>query len=195
MKEFIDKLIGRLEEEAVEVYRERKPHEQAYFGLIPTGDKDILLSKAKKIINELAEEYNNSNDSMEIQIAKNYAKCLVKYGVDIRGKWETATSQSMALEQAYLRGRQDERDRFAEWQDNGGWIPCSSGCYSTSEVLVCKEDGTIDFDVYDFMDNDWKFNSNCHKNKVLAWQPLPEPYKAEEPQWKQAMMNTFLARK
>ena len=63
---------------------------------------------------------------------------------------------------------------------NNGWIPCSSGYFSTSEVLVCKEDGTIDFDVFDFMCGDWKFNSNHHKNKVIAWQPLPQPYKENE---------------
>ncbi len=59
---------------------------------------------------------------------------------------------------------------------NNGWIPCSSGNFSTSEVLVCREDGTIDFDVFDFMEEDWKFNSKHHKNKAIAWQPLPEPY-------------------
>lgn len=78
----------------------------------------------------------------------------------------------------------------------GGWIPCSSGNFPTREVLVCKEDGTIDFDVFDLMHEDWKFNSNHHKNKVIAWMPLPEPYdantEAEKPQWQQQMMGRFM---
>ena len=128
MKEFIDKLIGRLEEHS--------------FSLVINWEKGKYLRKDKaiEIVKELAEEYK------------------------------------------------------------GGWIPfddptCDSGNIPNGEVLVCKKDGTIDFDIYDFMRDDWKFNSKHHKNKVIAWQPLPEPYKAEEPQWKQAMMNTFLARK
>lgn len=58
----------------------------------------------------------------------------------------------------------------------GGWIPCSSGNFPTTEVLVCREDGTIDFDVYCFMYEDWRYNSKHHKNKVIAWMPLPAPY-------------------
>lgn len=84
-------------------------------------------------------------------------------------------------------------------EHKGGWIPfedptCDSGNIPDGEVLVCRADGTMDFDVYDFMYDDWRFNSKCHKNKVIAWRNLPEPYKAEEPQWKQAMLNTFLKR-
>lgn len=110
MKEFIEKLIARLEEVSIPIFDEDTEMES----------KVIFTDIAKNIVNQLAEEYK------------------------------------------------------------GGWIPCSSGNFSTSEVLVCKEDGTIDFDVFDFMNEDWKFNSNHHKNKVLAWQPLPEPYKKGE---------------
>jgi hypothetical protein len=60
-------------------------------------------------------------------------------------------------------------------------------------VLVCKEDGTIDFDVFDHMDEDWKFNSNHHKNKVIAWMPLPAPFVQVETnaEWKQHILNRF----
>lgn len=95
----------------------------------------------------------------------------------------------------------EETIRELAEEHKGGWIPfedptCDSGNIPDGEVLVCREDGTMDFDVYDFMYDDWRFNSKCHKNKVIAWRNLPEPYKAEEPQpqWKQAMMNTFLKR-
>lgn len=115
MKEFIEKLIGRLEEEKSLVPYNRlldtiedKPKE---VGQLMTYQRVI------EIVNQLAEEYNNSNDSMEIQIAKNYAKWLTKCGVNITEKWETATAQAYALNEAYMRGMQDERDRFAELQE------------------------------------------------------------------------------
>jgi hypothetical protein len=110
---------------------------------MPTGDKDILLSKAKKIINELAEEHK------------------------------------------------------------GGWIPCSERlpedrqrCLTTARIYVVP-------DHVDEPDNYIGVELNTYSKKygwlenpeVIAWQPLPEPYKAEEAQWKQAMMNTFLAGK
>lgn len=59
MNEFIEKLIERLEEEAVEIYRTATVYDEPRSGLIPTGHKDISLSKVKKIVNQLAEEYNN----------------------------------------------------------------------------------------------------------------------------------------
>lgn len=59
------------------------------------------------------------------------------------------------------------------------WTPCSSLVYPSMEVMVCREDGTIDFDIFDFAKDDWKYNSNNHKNKVIAWMKLPEPYTDE----------------
>lgn len=45
------------------------------------------------------------------------------------------------------------------------------------EVLVCTEKGLIDFDIYEYEHEDWKFNSKYHKNTVIAWMSLPEPIK------------------
>lgn len=79
--------------------------------------------------------------------AKMYAKSLILHGVDIEGKYETATKIHVALEEAYMRGRQDERDEFARWAEEhlsvepprGEWIEefyfdyrCSS-CGSLAE--------------------------------------------------------------
>ena len=56
-------------------------------------------------------------DKMINDLALNYAICLVKYGVDIREKWETAIQNKMVLDQAYLRGRADERKSIEEVLD------------------------------------------------------------------------------
>ena len=68
MKEFIKKLIGRLEE-LIEHYH---CFEEDYFKGRIMGYVD-----SKIIVNQLAEEYNGSNDSMEIQIAKNYDRPII----------------------------------------------------------------------------------------------------------------------
>lgn len=132
MKEFIEKLIGRLKYKLGDVNFEKDTQEvnESYFDGLAYAYGDVINT-----INQLAEEYKN------------------------------------------------------------GWIPCSSGNFSTSEVLVCKEDGTIDFDVFDFMDEDWKFNSKHHKNKVIAWMPLPQPYIEQQKElsttWQQQTMRKF----
>lgn len=46
------------------------------------------------------------------EYAEMYARNLVLYGVDVRDKLESATSISLALEQAYAKGRSDECKRF-----------------------------------------------------------------------------------
>ena len=34
----------------------------------------------------------------------------------------------------------------------------------------------------------------CYEKYIIAWKPLPEPYRAaDKPDWKENMLNTFLA--
>lgn len=187
MKEFIEKLIERLKE--IKTYY-AEDFSQGYSCEVDCVEK----YEVKKIVNQLAEEYNND---MVTQLAMMYAKNLYVYGVDVTKVWKTATSQSMALEQAYLRGRQYERDRFAEWQEehNNGWIPCSERLPSKEEYL--KDDGRFIvtdgnrryqsiYDIYQGgfrtlklftnggSERGWNFEED---NRVIAWQPLPAPYK------------------
>ena len=39
---------------------------------------------------------------------------MKKYGVDVSCDWTTATSQVIALNEAYLRGRADERKKYED---------------------------------------------------------------------------------
>ena len=105
MKEFIEKLIGRLEE---------KKNLFAYKCVDYAEGLADAYEQSINIVNQLAEEYRNDK---VCQTAIMYAENLHKYGVQIDSIWETATQQSMALNQAYMRGRQDERDIFDEWQE------------------------------------------------------------------------------
>ena len=58
-----------------------------------------------------------TQEEMIQELAIMYATSLVRYGVDIQEKLETATQMNYALNQAYLRGRADERERFTRsWE-------------------------------------------------------------------------------
>jgi len=89
-------------------------------------------------------------------------------------------------------------------EHKGGWIPCSERLPETNESVLCWAKSTA-------RGGDVCFVGSCHNGfwflqssadthsfpgqyVIVAWQSI-QPYKAEEPQWKQAMMNTFLARK
>ena len=134
-------------------------------------------------LEQLAEEYNGSNDSMEIQIAKNYSKWLTKCGVNVTEKWITATEQAYAPNEAYIRGRQDERYKFAEWQNEhkGGWIPCSERLpddFMSFEYLTIRKGHTLaTITYYCVANHKWYSNRNSTREiEVIAWQPLPAPY-------------------
>ena len=99
--------------------------EESYINCFYEGDYKFnnAIDKAKQIVQEVTEEYNRD---MKHNLAEMYAKNMVDYGVDVTKVLETATQQSYALEQAYIHGRQYERDRFTELRKkyNNGWIPC-----------------------------------------------------------------------
>lgn len=57
---------------------------------------------------------------------------------------------------------------------NDGWIPC--GERLPEEIgwyLVCRNDGVVTTGHY-FEDRTWREARGC---KIIAWQPLPAPYK------------------
>ena len=60
----------------------------------------------------MAELIDNADENIINQLAMMYAVALTKYGVDIREKFDTATQMTMTLNQAYIRGRQDEIEKF-----------------------------------------------------------------------------------
>ena len=55
---------------------------------------------------------------MELCTALVYAKNLSSYGVDVANAWITAVQQSYALNQAYEKGRADERKHIMSMKEN-----------------------------------------------------------------------------
>jgi hypothetical protein len=78
-------------------------------------DYYVGICEAMQIIDQVEKEFYKENPIHKYALL--YAQNIMKYGVDISEKWETATQNAAALNVAYLRGRQDERDRFVRWQE------------------------------------------------------------------------------
>ena len=151
------------------------------------GEKNVL-AKAIEIVKQEAVQYNNDQIN---QLAMMYAKNLVQFGVDITKIWDTAIQQTAALNQAYIRGRQDERDRFEQY--NNGWIACTDRLPTREEYqrgngrfLVTDGNRTYEaeFDIYEShtfgksrMSTDWFVTDKC----VTHWQNEPLPPKPYQP--------------
>lgn len=157
-------------------------------------DKNDLLggfgAELFKNIKAMPTAYSVDKGDMKHNLAEMYAKNMVDYGVDVTKAWRTAIQQSYALEKAYVRGRQYEADRFIELRKkyNDGWIPCSERLPEAGKrYLVSAIWKDKDFEkaaVYDAVygsDGLWhSYNYEPVSYKVIAWQPLPEPYKERD---------------
>ena len=126
---------------------------------------------------------------MKHNLAEMYAKNMVDYGVDVTKAWQTTTQQSYASEKAYIRGRQYEADRFIKLRKeyNGGWIPCSERLPEEyGDYLVWWTDITRGqyYEIVEYEpSNGWIgdiLQSFEGKYSVIAWQPLPEPFKERD---------------
>lgn len=78
--------------------------------------------------------------------------------------------------------------------ENDDWIPCSKRLPEDGTYL-CTLDGELVGEEEPFtgmcgIENGKWDDDGC----VIAWKPLPEPYRAaDKPDWKENMLNTFLA--
>lgn len=82
------------------------------------------------------------------------------------------------------------------------WIPCSERLPEVPEGI--EDDYCPEFNVtikgadkattLKFAPNGTWFDDSGEVYNVIAWKPLPEPYRAaDKPGWKENMLNTFLA--
>jgi hypothetical protein len=176
MNEVFEKIIARLEENIVNADLECASWKDKTSVLFRCADaRRMTFVDTIEIIKQVVKEYNNDTIN---QIAEMYASCLTKYGVDVTEKWETAIQNTYAMEQAYMRGRQDEIDKFAKFRDeydkdinvssNDRWIPFTErktdedekeayGCdimlscklpEEDEEILVTYRNGYVDTDTF-----------------------------------------------
>lgn len=166
------KIREKIEEKAFSVQLKQGIKEPSTFDAM---EEKFSVREIIGIINQVESEYNND---IVYQLAMKYALCLTQYGVDITEKLETATQNAMALEKAYIRGRQDECDRFSEWRyrHNNGWIPCGKEQPSKDGYyLILTSYGEIDVREYDY-GNGWGWDGF---ERITHWKPLPQPPKGE----------------
>lgn len=68
-------------------------------------------------------------------------------------------------------------------EKTGKWIPCSERLPNYGHnMLMCRKDGTVGEGCYHSIIGEWsqfRWNVNGVKD-VIAWMPLPEPYKENE---------------
>ena len=65
---------------------------------------------------------------------------------------------------------------------NDGWIPVEERLPETEQehVLACRRDGSIDTARYSSYSDRWYVGSMCSVSlDIIAWRPLPEPYRPE----------------
>ena len=177
-KEF-EKILERLEELQNNLLSQTEGDANLQVGVI----NGVMYSK--KIVQEVAEEYKGD---MKHNLAEMYAKNMVDYGVDVTEAWQTAMQQSCALEKAYIRGRQYEVDRFNKLrkEHNGGWISCSEKLPELRQDVLVTVKYTGFMGMYGYWirtghmeaENDWW--GDCAGGEVIAWQPLPEPFKERD---------------
>lgn len=80
---------------------------------------------------------------------------------------------------------------------NDDWIPYTEQNIPKKEGIYLVTCGDKEYPVkrMRFKENLWYWTYGIYDGRILAWQPLPEPYRAADnkPDWKEHILNTFLA--
>ena len=89
-----------------------------------------------------------------------------------------------------------EEVKKANVQTNDDWIPYTEQNIPKKEgiYLVTCDDKEYPVKRMRFKENLWYWTYGIYDGRILAWKPLPEAYRAADKQdWKENMLNTFLA--
>jgi hypothetical protein len=160
MNRFIEKLIARFEKESHIKY------DQLDNGYCFDAEHFIYTSDAIKIVNELAEEYKD-NAMIEGQYC-----------------WQTCGSTEHCKECNRLcNGSIDyyENYDFMAEEYKGGWIPCSERLPNEGQIVaVTLGNGVVTAGFNGGNGGMIGFYGMYASNDVIAWQPLPVPYKEGE---------------
>lgn len=106
--------------------------------------KSVAFDDVISILNDAEKQFNSSQ---MYKLSAMYARNLCDFGVDVTKEYNTAVQNSAMLNQAYLRGRQDEADRILSRtspinMDNEGWIYCSDSMPPEHESVFARFKGT-----------------------------------------------------
>jgi len=141
----------------------------------------------KRLIDELSKM-----PPMVLATAYLHAINYTLYGEDVTEKWVTAIQNTSALEKAYRKGYYDGSLRQAE----SYWIPVSERLPEDSDTYIVtikshtESKPYTDVAIYNAVTKQWE-DEPCNEyylisditNEVIAWMPLPEPYKEKEKEY------------
>lgn len=172
MKKFIDKLIGRLEEVAIETLGISKGQFAMDEGEY-SSYCSLSLCDVKEQVNQLAEEYNNEQAKGDLISRRELTEKVQTYFYENRIHQNDLAEVIVNLPTAY----------------NGGWIPCEKELPPRNESVLCwavsKARGG-DCCCLGSCDNGFWFiqtqidtYSFPTQYEVVAWHRLPAPYKEE----------------
>ena len=88
---------------------------------------------------------------------------------------------SISFQSRRVYGLQKARDIIRKYM-NDGWIPVEERLPEAEQehVLACRRDGSIDTARYSPYSDRWYVGSMCSVSlDIIAWRPLPEPYRPE----------------
>lgn len=94
-----------------------------------------------------------------------------------------------SIVKAIIRSHMDEAK-------NDDWIPYTEQNIPKKEgiYLVTCDNKEYPVKRMRFKENLWYWYYGIYDGRILAWKPPPEPYRAaDKPDWKENMLNTFLA--
>ena len=90
-----------------------------------------------------------------------------------------------------------EEVKKANVQTNDDWIPYTEQNIPKKEgiYLVTCDDKEYPVKRMRFKENLWYWTYGIYDGRILAWKPLPEPYRVADSKqdWKEHILNTFLA--
>ena len=153
-----------------------------------------VLEKILEEIKERIKKLKEADNMCRVNAERNKNFESVKYFQSLM----FATERAESIIGDIIRSHMDDSD--------DDWIPCSKRLpeKNVEELydmqLVTLKDGEVCLGVYRNEDDEWwtrkqegeRVYTNTHE--VIAWKPLPEPYRAaDKPDWKENMLNTFLA--
>lgn len=166
---------------------------KAFEKIINRIDKEIPVytGKAKQIVREVAEEYKdkpNIIDGLKIFLQEKFNYCAEQAEMNLEAECNSEIAsyfrdrKELYLDRANIYGKvMREIDRIAQ-EYNNGWIPCSERLPDIeADVLLTLRSLDIytgfraNTDGYFYVEG----TDDCYipLDNVVAWQPLPQPYK------------------
>ena len=97
---------------------------------------------------------------------------------------ESLNQAADTIEELSAKLSASQMERSSQYY-HGGWIPCEermpeitiNGMYSDDMLVSVKwDDGDIDYDIA-WYNASGSWNADSKNRKVIAWRPLPEPYR------------------